>query len=179
MTSHKYLIDQGANPHKNIEENLSSMINANCLDGVKLMMEIGINIAAYDLLKYSCSSYYMNSEITNFLIENGAVIQPIYLFRAIERGFTDCVKTMIEYGVDIHYENNKAVLIAITKNRHEILKLLLQNGAVIQPLDPSREENKKMKIYKILQDYDTKESVIINLLTMSRKDLNKHDDNNN
>ena len=53
------------------------------------------------------------------------------LIKASKKGDIEKVKTILEYGVDIHFKNNKALFSACANGSVKVIKELLKAGADI------------------------------------------------
>jgi ankyrin repeat protein len=163
----KYFLEQGAKPEKSM---ISSMIDHNNLDGIKMLVEYGIDLRDKDLPWKAIQIRRM--EIVKYFIISGIEITTRCIEWAIRLNDADVFKLMVEYGADIHYRNDEALLIALHFHRYEIVKILLENGAQIRSWNSSRTESESMKIYGLLKDYAIDDSTIIKVLTIDNRDLN-------
>jgi ankyrin repeat protein len=109
-------------------------IHSNDLNGLKNLINIGIDITIVDNygLKYAASQGYL--EIVKLLVENGANIhaEMDYALRFSARnGYFEVVKYLVENWADIHAETNYALRWSALNGHLETVKYLVENGADI------------------------------------------------
>lgn len=116
-------------------ELLKKSIKINDITNVKIAIENGANIHYEndDALYYAIIND--NVEILKYLIEHGLSFNENdngYLIKSASSiGSFNAIKYMIEQNVDIHYDNDLAVLLAFNYKNYNIFLYLVNNGANI------------------------------------------------
>jgi ankyrin repeat protein len=158
----KVFLKHGANPmyekNKGSSEYNSSLkyaIKNNFIDAAKLLIEAGASIKSEDII---ITRWEKPQEITFFV-------------DACEQGLKDMIKLLIEYGVDIHWDKEMALMMACKYSQYDIVKILLEHGA-----DPTVRKGlalryaKDPEIKKLLKKYynKTNENFYPHLLEFER-----------
>jgi ankyrin repeat protein len=125
------LISKGADVHAENDEAIRVASRRGQIKVVKLLIKAGANV---NINKYGNKTPLQEAvwnghiKLAKFLIENGAHKKQLYsVFKeAVEDNELDIFNQLIELGVDIHYDNDKALLIAIKNYHVDILNRLFE-----------------------------------------------------
>ena len=116
-------------------ELLKKSIKINDISNVKLAIENGANIHYEndDALYYAVIND--NIEILKYLIEHGLSFNEndnSYLIKTASIfGSINVIKYMVEHNIDIHYDNDLAVLLAFKYKYYDVFLYLVNHGANI------------------------------------------------
>ncbi len=110
--------------------------------------------------------------LVSLLLEIGVQSPLSFLFECVKRGYTDFVRmscNSTSWSLD---EGHSLLMAAVLNKRPEIVNILLQNGAVIDPM-PQRPYRTILHHATNLMDYQS-----IEMLLAYGADVNKKDENN-
>jgi ankyrin repeat protein len=108
------------------EELINASANGH-LDVVKLLLESGADVHAYDNGAIRMASYYGHLDVVKLLVESGADVHPydnLAIRHASRNGHLAVVKLLVESGADVHAQNNYAIRIASENGHLDVVKLL-------------------------------------------------------
>lgn len=133
----EFLLQNGANVHKNNEEALRMAIIHNRPEICRLLFQYGADISKYgdENLTWDLQTACINgfTEILRLLLDNGFDVHSgnDLLLRLSSPGckHIETVKLLLEKGADVHAFNDEALFIASLHGCTDIAKLLLENGA--------------------------------------------------
>ena len=108
----EYLIGKGADIHGYKEEPLLTSIKNGHLDVVKLLIKRGANMYARSPPIFLNAVEYGHIEIVKYFLEND----------------------FLENGLDIHYNNDTMIIMAVLYNKLDLLKYLILKGANVNRL---------------------------------------------
>lgn len=124
-----HLLENGADINLENSLLLSKAIQSNNYDSVKFLLDNGINTNSRNFLSEAIESI----DILELLLENkiNNDINQAFL-RSCKNNFPDAVQILIKYGTNIHYNNDKPLIISCKKGFINIVEILLNNGADIR-----------------------------------------------
>ena len=83
--------------------------------------------------------------MVKFLVSKGVVLEEMYLSLAASNGRMKIVEYLLSQGLNIHYDNDKALEEAILHNKKDVVILLLEKGASPRNISrPAKEALKRM-----------------------------------
>lgn len=121
---------------------LDTAIRLNRLDIIKLLVECGEDVNKRTISKKSSlieACWYGNSEIVEYLIEQGADVNYYSsigtpLVFSVAKNDLEIIKILIKHKANVHLttEDNDSILFwAITNDSHDVVRYLVENGALI------------------------------------------------
>ena len=123
----KQALEEGADLHLNNNNELFLFaVQNDQLEIVKLMIEYGADIKR-GLRQAAIYGKYI---ITKYLLEHGGdATDGNLLINASYRGYINIVALLLEHGADIHFEDDKALEMAVVGNHSPVVELLVARGA--------------------------------------------------
>jgi ankyrin repeat protein len=125
------LIDCGANIHYKDDYALRWISKKGNYEIFKFLLEKGADINKIDDRTIMKTVKRNHKEIIKILIENDILCDLIFTY-SCQYGYLDYAKILLEKGIDIHTNYDKAIKIASEIGNIEIVKFLIDNGADIQ-----------------------------------------------
>lgn len=178
----RYLIvDKSMNPIILIDDKESTrkLVENNCIDTFKLILECGIDInqlkkhdifnAAISNKNHDPNKKTKNEDLCKFFIQNGYQYDNKIFVHAVSNNMISVVRMMLEAGdVNIHHNNDEALMLSIAYQNVEMVKLLLEYGATVRPMKIRKES---AQLYELLKSQNLADDIIANLLTMWEDDV--------
>lgn len=160
------LIEKGANIHAIKDEALKDLVHIGQLEFVQLLVEKGADINAsidgWRPTAFALSALYNHFDIFNYLLSRNANIQPGLFGAVCMKGHLEIVKILLQHKdkIDIHEDDDDALVKAFQKGHFEIVDLLLEHGA-----DPTniKLENTKLALLKYINSRDMKNKLLEDL----------------
>lgn len=120
--------------YSNFRKALEFCINNGNLEMIKYLMEnkSHFNNANYDEIIDHCLSNYSESitDIIKYFIETSIDGKNI-LLNSAEKGRLDIIISLFNHGIDIHYNNDILLCVASYHGYLDIVRFLIENGALI------------------------------------------------
>jgi ankyrin repeat protein len=128
----KLFLDNGADIHVNEDEPISIAATNGHTEAVKLVLKAGANIHAKNDACFKSASKSQHLALVQFLL-NGDFDFPneILLLGFSNLGDITQIRKLLQKGIDIHIEEESALLNAVRGNHLELVRFLLENGANI------------------------------------------------
>lgn len=99
-----------------------------------LLITEGANVNTKTGFPLSVACEKGSVEMVKLLLDSGANQRERHLYKACQREY-EFVRLLLEYGANVHTNNNKALRIACGMNDEKIVRLLLENGADVHAND--------------------------------------------
>ncbi len=166
----KLLLDLGLNHTTYQEIVLRTACTENRIELVEYFLKKGSNPNQFNNAAIKIAVKENNPDIIKLLIEYGADYKrfaKILLEDAAGMNNLEALKTLIDIGLPIDHYNNAALIHAVKKGQPQAIDFLLENGADINAIDPSKIE------IQTLKDSD----IINSLKILFKHGLNIHQEN--
>lgn len=156
----KFLIESGIKIDCKNSNALNTAIRQNRYEISKFLIENGFDVNAKDGTALMSACNYGYVDLVRLLLENGANVQSNGAFvhkctmnaHKLEHENTiEILKTLLDYGADVHAQNDLALLTATIYGNSRVVQFLLDNGANIDAFcHPNIKVNKKENYYSTI-----------------------------
>ncbi len=128
----KYFVEEkGVNPSIRDDQALILASENGHLDVVDYLVQNRTNINARNGKPLYGASIFGHLDVVDFLLKNGANINKGQaLIYAAGKGYLDIVKLLHSYGADLNSQDGLALLYAISNDKNDMVKYLVENGAI-------------------------------------------------
>lgn len=123
-----YLVESGADIHVDSDETLMHAVDNNNIKLVQYIIDKGVNVNTENGAALTIACENRHEDMVQYLLSRGCTVNEESMKTSVKLGDIDILKHLIQWGGDVHMNDDVLVKHAVVADKLEMLKYLVSIG---------------------------------------------------